>query len=286
MDKFKGEDLQELTEAKWQILTTSFNPNKSLIKVKAIAELIEKIQPDICLLTEVGGLESLSNFNLFFLQNHFEVICPKSNSDRGIDLGILLKKELKESHHIKFHKKKVFARGVLELTLKHHEKRITFLLTHLKSKISKATDFEGRSQRQIEVHELVKIFQKIDQKYKQPLFICGDLNGILCPDTTDIELLDLANKLGLKDVFEHLNRDNFERASFLYYNTSQETHLMQLDYFLLSDQWRELIDPASCVLDFDGGKRETIPATRDIKLNQPSDHYPLYIKLNLDKYWC
>ena len=55
-----------MTEPKWQLLSSSLKPNKELNKVKDIANLIESFDFDLCLLTEIGGKESLDNLNKFF----------------------------------------------------------------------------------------------------------------------------------------------------------------------------------------------------------------------------
>ena len=92
LDKYNDQPpIEELTEAKWQLLTASFKPNKDLAKVQGIQKLIHSTQADILLFTEVGGKESLINFNKYFLKNEYTVFHFNSNSDRGIDVGVLAK---------------------------------------------------------------------------------------------------------------------------------------------------------------------------------------------------
>lgn len=282
MDKYQGEDLSKLSEAKWQLLTTSLKKNKELHKVQGLADVIEKSAADIILLVEVGGLESLSNFNQYFLSSKFKTIHFQTNSDRGIDLGVLCSKKLTKNIRAKFHKHKDFARGVLQFEYHYGaDKKAKFLLTHLKSKLHKAGDFEGRSQREKEVDRLLGIYDKVSEKNTYPTFICGDLNGIIYPNETEPELSPFATKNGLLDIFEHYNKSDFERATYIYYKENGDPHLMQLDYFLLHKKWLSLIEKSSQVLDFDGETRKSLPSNLGQKRDAPSDHYPVLINLDL-----
>ena len=105
-----------LSEAHWQMASSSFKENKSLQHVKAMSDLIKQTEPDLCLFTEVGGKESLENLNKYFLNNKYKVIHYTTNSDRGIDLGILASKDLNFLGD-KIYRDSVFSRGVLELRL-------------------------------------------------------------------------------------------------------------------------------------------------------------------------
>lgn len=282
MDKYQGEDLKTLSEAKWQLLTTSLKKNKELHKLHGLAGAINTQQPDIILLVEVGGLESVQNFNQYFLKNEYKPIHFNSNSDRGIDLAVLCKKNLTKNIRTKFHKHKVFARGVLQFEYRPTEnERFIFLLTHLKSKLNKAGDFEGRTQREKEVKKLIEIFDKVSENNQFPTFICGDLNGIIYQNETEPELDLFATKSGLFDVFEHLDRSHFERATYVYYNDQGNAHLMQLDYCLFHKKWLSLINKSSRVIDFDGQTRTSLVSNLTQKRDSPSDHYPVLINLDL-----
>lgn len=281
MDKYNQEDLLSLSEPKWQLLTTSFKTSKPLDKLIAIKDLIESIKPDICLFTEVGGRESLDNFNQYFLQEQFNVLHHPSNSDRGIDVGALVSKNLKIEVKDKFHNQKVFARGVHEIRLKINNRYLHILLTHLKSKLNlKGVDFEGRSQREAEVLKLCEIGQKIKQKTNCDLIITGDLNGIIAKESNEYELSHFANNLGLTDVLEHLNRPNFDRATYIYYNKQGDGNLMQLDYTLVDQELKKRVLPSTKVLDFCGKERTNFPKDFKEKLKHPSDHYPLLTELD------
>jgi endonuclease/exonuclease/phosphatase family metal-dependent hydrolase len=283
VDKRKDESISSLNEPKWQQLSSSLKPNKPLEKIKAIATLIDQVSPDICLFTEAGGKESLNNLNSLFLNDKFIVVHHKSNSDRGIDLGVLIQKTSSLNFTHKFHNHSVFARGILELKLTINNNYFHFLLTHLKSKLNlKGVDFEGRKQRKREVAQIVKVAEKILLKKNTHVAVTGDLNGIISKDTNDYELDQFATNLGLIDCLEHLNHTNFDRATYLYYNKQREAIFMQLDYFLMDKNLAKMLDNKTKVLDFSGAVRTNYPKNYKEKIAHPSDHYPLYVELNLD----
>lgn len=278
LDKYDQKtDLTSLSEAHWQQLSSSFEPNKPLDKIIAMRDLILQQDADICLFTEVGGAESLSNFNHYFLQDTYKMIHYKSNSDRGIDVAALVKPNLNITKH-KMHLDKCFARGVLEIHIP-GEQNLVILLTHLKSKLNKAgKDFEGRGQRQKEVKRLIDRAERLQERGFE-VIITGDLNGVICEDQTEEELVDFAKILGLKDVLEYLQVPNFDRATYLYYNKAGDLVPMQLDYFLMSEKLSKKIVQPSRVISFLGGERTNIPLSIKDKNLHPSDHYPLVINL-------
>ena len=149
----------------------------------------------------------------------------------------------------------------------------------MKSKLDKEKkDFEGRSRRQKEVQELIKIAQR-REKQDHEVLICGDLNGVIYEDESEPELTEFANNLGLIDVLEHLKVPLFERATYLYYNKKNEMIPMQLDYILVSKNLASSLHQESGVVDFDGEIRTNYPRNLAEKKMHPSDHYPIIVKL-------
>ena len=94
MDKHDQTSLEDLTETKWQLMSSSLFFNKSKDKCLALAQTIRDSGADIVMMTEVGGHESLANFARFVLNDEYISLSLPSNSDRGIDLGYLIKKTL------------------------------------------------------------------------------------------------------------------------------------------------------------------------------------------------
>jgi hypothetical protein len=291
MDKYKGEDLELITPPKWQLLSTSFFPNKDLKKVKQLAYLYLEHDPDLICLTEVGGQESLENFNKHFLEDRYNVFIKASNSDRGIDLGYLVKKTLSLETELIAHTEailqngKKFARGVFELQLKKNG-LVLFVnfLCHLKSKLDlKKNDFEGRTQRQSEVNYLTQLYLMRQKQFPSALMaISGDLNAVIYKDETEPELQSLLAKTQLLDVFEILDKPLSERLTFCYFDRKKDCFQMQLDYFLIPVRYkRNLIPSLTKILDFQNNPEVVYPRNYEEKLSLPSDHFPILCTIEI-----
>jgi hypothetical protein len=293
MDKYNGEDLETLFAPKWQLMTSSFFPNKSLDKLFAIADMIKHISPDILMLVEVGGKESLENFNKYFLENKYKVLLEPSNSDRGIDLGYMVKNELPIEAKLVSHTKKIlsnkkkFARGVFELQLFKDNKLIfKNYLSHLKSKLNMGGgDFEGREQRGAEVEYLVSLYNK-DLKSHPNIPICfsGDFNGVIYKEDTEEELRPIVANTHLLDVFEILDLPIEKRMTYCYFNRVNQRHPMQLDYIFINKKFKEsIIRPKTQILGFIHPFTDTyeLPASFKEKRDMPSDHMAIRFTLKI-----
>ena len=62
-------------------------------KIEWIARTIREINADVTMLCEVGGLESLDLFNTKYLNSEYISALLKGNSNRGIEMGYLVKKD-------------------------------------------------------------------------------------------------------------------------------------------------------------------------------------------------
>ena len=63
-------------------------------QTKGIAEMIKKNNPDIMVLAEVEDATVLSEFNERFLNSEYHPILIEGNDERGIDVAMLIKKDL------------------------------------------------------------------------------------------------------------------------------------------------------------------------------------------------
>lgn len=287
MDKYNGEDLENLFPPKWQLMTSSFFPNKPLDKLFAIADMVKEVSPDILMLVEVGGKESLENFNKYFLNDEYFVLLEPSNSDRGIDLGYMIKRNLDVQAQLIPHTSKRlsngnrFARGVFELNLFKQDKLVfKNYLTHLKSKLNLGGgDFEGRTQRGAEVEYLVNLYNKDLKNHPDtPILFSGDFNGVVYKNETEEELMPIVDKTKLEDIFEILDRPIEKRMTYCYFNRVNQRHPMQLDYIFMNTKFKSLIIPEKTqILGFLSPYIDTfdLPTTYKEKVNLPSDHMPV-----------
>lgn len=306
MDHYVDQDLNRISEAEWQKLSTSTTPNKPLHKLWGLAASIEDMNPDILCLNEVGGHESLDNFNKYFLNSNYEVHLLEGNSNRGIDVGYLLKKGHPFKPTLISHKNRpidflypnekagpgnakshYFSRDVAELRLfvKDEKKpQLVLLITHLKSKLDPENkDFQGRLRREAELKTLVKIYNEVRTELdKVPVIVCGDFNGHALKSRLDSEFESLYKETDLIEPLEQLEAPEERRISQVQISTSRKATYMHIDYTLVSP---ELIDKV--LLEHSGtyyfknelGNPVNLPKTLEEKLALASDHFPMILDI-------
>jgi endonuclease/exonuclease/phosphatase family metal-dependent hydrolase len=296
MDKHNHTEIPvtELTEIKWQLMSSSLFSNKSKEKCQILASTIKEADADIVMVTEVGGPESLSNFAKYVLSDEYFAISLPSNSDRGIDLGYLVKKSLPYNVDIHSHidyplpqPAKRFSRDVLRLDLLlDGQMKMILLLVHIKSKLDlKRADFEGRTRRVLEVKGLIEIYNKLRTEYpKVPVLVGGDMNGHAGEKDTEEEFKTIYESSDLKDIAFLANIPEEDRFSYIYFNRGGNRFVQQIDYLFIGEEFKDLIDPADCY--FPRYKNLTgaplpIPRRMEQKNILPSDHYPFVASIKL-----
>ncbi len=319
LDHFQGQDISQLSEKEWQTLTSSVVGNKPLEHVKALARAVLDIDADILMLCEVGGVESLANFSRLFLHDRYAAHLIEGNSDRGIDLGYLVKKSLPFTYDLFSHKDRVidflyphevqsretgydhlrsarisshrFSRDVLELRV--HESGqddpvLIILLVHLKSQLDRTRiDPGGRDRRRAELEKLVTIYLELDESYggKVPILLTGDFNGMAAlQPRTDQEFEGLYSRSPLKDVLEVADVLPDERFTHMQLsNRNRVGNNKQLDYIFIPPMLFDRVNTSETwVYRFKNEKGQTLLTPRNLNEKKllASDHYPVVVTLN------
>ncbi len=281
-------------------------------KVRTIAKVFNELNPDIAFLSEVGGSASLSELNEKYLQNNYQVLLKKGNSNRGIEIGYLVKREFLKDLGLKAelrsharkpinflyphesrenkqalikgskprHQSHRMSRDLAELHLLKKEKSAAiFLGVHLKSRLDKeGIDWQGLRRRTAESAYTANIYKNRAQKFSCPIFVCGDFNGEIPLSKRDPEFRDFYHIDGLKDFTDHLNLPREECVSFIGMDRNKKPIPMQLDAFLFHEKWLSHIKESECGFyryrNEEGGVFPLAlnPGARHAL---PSDHYPL-----------
>lgn len=296
LDYYQGEKLTEITESAWKnfAVPQMKRKQKSLRKLWGLAATIQDINPDILMLIEVGGKESLEHFNYHFLENRYVTHFLESNSTRGIDLAFLVRKELELQAHVSSNRETPvevkayqgtytsrFSRDVAELRLREGDQlKLILLLTHLKSKISTHQDLRGADTRRAEAVALASLYDKLrKQSPETPIVIGGDFNS----DLSEPEL-ELLTRTDLTDFHELLGTPKEERISLVHFDYRGKAHPQVLDYLLVSPHLKnKVIREKSCTYRYKSfyDIPHPHPVTYEERLQMPSDHYPLVLTLDL-----
>ena len=316
LDHYKDQDLDTLSEREWQEFSTSSVSNKPLHKCQWLAQALKDMDPDVVILNEVGGLESLENFNAHFLGGNYKAHLIEGNSDRGIDVGYLVHNRLPLQALLISHKNRPlnfnypheriwneqyagdpekkkyashrFSRDVLELRLfedSQQQPNIIFLACHLKSKLDReGIDPLGKDRRQAEFETLLKIYHEVRSETHEsvPVVIGGDFNGQARASKPDPEFSDITNA-ALKDVFDVLALEENDRVTRFDIRNGQAPVGQQIDYLFLSPELQDKVVPEhSYVYRYKGDLGVALPEiqTATQQFAMPSDHYPVLVTLN------
>jgi hypothetical protein len=296
MDYYEGQNLETISEQEWRALALAQfqRKQKPISKLWALSKTIFDINPDILMMIEVGGQESLQNFNRYFLRNSFNPVFIEGNSIRNIDLGFLIKKDFPFQTEAYSNKEKPievntysgkyvsrFSRDVAELRIYDQESlKLILLLTHLKSKISSDQDFRGKDVRTAEAIALSSIYRELRSKYPEtPIIVSGDFNTEL----SSLEL-ELIRRTDLVDFHDCLGTPIENRVSLVHFDFAQTPHRQILDYILISPHLtKSIVFSESFTFRYKGfyDIPEPLPQTLKERLQMPSDHYPLVLTLEL-----
>lgn len=305
LDLYNGQDLKNMTELEWQRLSSSTTPNKSIHKTRALAEAILDMDPDFLMLNEVGGEDSLLNFNRYFLQEKYQAHIVEGNSDRGIDVGYLTRRDLPFKYVLISHKNRpldflypheippahitetrshFFSRDVAELRVfmpEAHTPFLVILLTHLKSKLDpEGIDPEGKLRRQAELKTLVKIYNDVNQELegKVPIMVAGDFNGEARRPNPEPEFAELYNSTDLMEVFELADLPPESRYTQIQFPRYGQPRGLHIDYIFISPHLHPLVvkeQTGPYLFKSDGRVQLPYPKTIDQRAAMPSDHHPV-----------
>ncbi len=270
---------------------------KPTAKIKELAATINRYDPDIVFLQEVGGNHAFEVFARKYLEERYSVAHLMGNSERGIEVGYLIKKEshlnfelishakhrLDLSHikhpNINYHH--FFERNVLELKLKEGPFSLSLFGVHLKSGFDPTgKDPGGRLKRKAEVQGLVEIVEHRMQEEGGEYILLGDFNATAAPENYSEEFAPLFKLTGIHELLSTLKVPRSERATFLH-TTQRE---IQLDYIFFSPGCLNFIDRQTSGLVYPrdiGGGPFRWPTSTAFKQGLPSDHLPLLIELCL-----
>ncbi len=299
LDDLNAHEWRKMSEKDWQRLSNSTVTNKSLIKSLWLAESLLHIAPDIICMNEVGGLESLTIFAQHFLGGQYVAHMIEGNSDRGIDIGYLVRKDFplraelhthKERplgfqypHEVGTAKKTFFSRDCAELRLYNGAStrpELVLLLVHLKSKLDPENmDPMGRERRRAEFNTLVDIYNEVRAEFtpKVPVAIAGDFNGCARPD----QLSEEFEKLGTTDwssVVELAGISDENAATQVQFTRGGKINYLQIDYIFISPELKpHLVLEAVGVYRYHSDLKVELklPKTLEQRTYMPSDHYPV-----------
>lgn len=314
LDDLTPRDWRKMSEKEWQKLSNATTPNKSLVKTLWLADTVNAINADVVCLNEVGGKESIDNFCRFFLDGKYVPHLIEGNSDRGIDVGYLIKKDFAKKVELRTHKDRPlqflypheiesnahFAQTAPEKVIKTHyfsrdcselrlynagseKPSLIILLVHLKSKLDpEGIDPGGRSRREAEMRTLVQIYKELRSEFTSvPMMVAGDFNGFASKANLAEEFKDLTTT-DLESVVDLAALPPEAAATQLQF-TRNGINGLEIDYIFISPELKtHLIKESVEVFRYrsDLGLPLPLPKTLEQRTAMPSDHYPVVATFN------
>ncbi len=314
MDLWKAQNLDNMNEKEWQQLSIGTVQNKPLRKVKWLAQSFKAMNPDVILLNEVGGIESISNFSRHFLNDDYSSHLIEGNSDRGIDIGYLVRRTLPYKFDLISHRRRpinflypheiesnlyfaglekpavkshYFSRDTLELRV--HRPNDTkpgliFLLVHLKSALDPlGIDPGGKARRAAELKTLTEIYNEVRQELPgTPTIVAGDFNGSAGKADLEPEFLPIYETTDLIEVFDVVGKPPSESATRVNFKSGSPPKLVKIDHVFLSPELHAKVVPDETnVFLFRSDLDVKMPyaVTVEQRAALPSDHYPILVTI-------
>jgi endonuclease/exonuclease/phosphatase family metal-dependent hydrolase len=252
LDRLYGRDeLEALDSGAYLAMNSSiYNPNKERAKVAAIASTIIERDYDVVGLVEIGGMESLSNFNRIYLGDRYDCFLHEENSRRGIFAGALVKRGAFARVEARS-MPGAFSRNILRLNLGHGGTDLEVFVVHLKSQHG---EDRGIAQRMREVEALASMVRL------GRCLVMGDFNGIAIRGEAQFEY-EAFLALPFDDVLERVGLPVDRR--WTHYHFGPRPNFAQLDYIF-------------CTRDIEvleaGVVEDSPPQSRAARDRLPSDH--------------
>lgn len=274
---------------------------KSQHAIDGVADAIKEISPDLIFLQEVEGVESLGVFASNELNNQWRPLIIKGNDSRGIHIGVLIKDSIPLNFEYRSHRdeplsieshpslNKVFSRDFPVLIAKTpNEDKPLFIMAgvHGKSKRTEnSQDPESREIRTAQAERMVEVIKFYQESYPNvPIIILGDFNAEVNSEPEYQALRDFH----LKDAFDldphPLPKGDPGRITHTFHPKEGSRKASQLDAILLTPEFEDLVLSAKVYrYKNPDGTPKAIPTTYEEREKNPSDHYPVWAELNLQK---
>ena len=260
------------------------------IAVLNTGKVIRDVDADILAVIEAEDRTSLEMFSNYILKKiggrpYSEVMLVDGNDNRGIDVGIMCKRNYKigtlRSHiyDLKSNKQPIFSRDCPEYEIDTPSgEKVIIIPNHFKSKYG-GDNIKSRNKRKAQAKRAAEIYKRLVSEGYDNVIILGDLN-----DTPDSKpLKPLLKDTDLKDVSEHPTFDTGKYKGIGTYALGNDSS--KIDYLLVSTILFTKIK--SCGLFRKGawpGKRPVRWETYvDIKreIHVASDHHVIWAEFDL-----
>lgn len=261
-------------------------------------EIVNNNDPDIIILTEVHKDEDMKKFmqlDTLGLKDKYYNFLKEGNSNRGINIGISVKKDLGFKFKLVSHKHlkwtdpvtkaeyPLFARDIpaLIMTRPGDDKPALIVMgNHAKSKRDNPGDKESTRYRTAQYEGMKKIIDDFKAEYGEdiPMILAGDFNTDV---TTAPEMKSI--RTAMKSIFDSIPGKVFsaqERITHFFFGQGGNS-FKQMDDIRLAGKVKAIF---AAVLKYKKANGEEIPDPKSFKEREllPSDHRPVFATIQIE----
>jgi hypothetical protein len=267
---------------------------KPVHQLEGIARIFKTYQPSLAFCVEISSIKLLREYDQEFLGNRYEEFSIEGNDPRGVDVGLLLRRDLPLDVEMHSHKNLieigtgdlVFSRDlpVFILREKGLEQPILIVVgTHFKSQRSSPSDPNGFNKRSLQVKAASLLITEYEKQFPQtPIILTGDFNNDVrwAPEFAPLRTI------GLKDSFE-LASDSVPmdlRGTHFYFPRKGHPSINQLDAIMFNATAAAKIKVKKAKVVHHiapDGNPYPPPRSYEERETRPSDHLPILNELDL-----
>ena len=262
------------------------------------ARAIETMDPDFMIGVEIENIHAFKLFNETYLKNQYEPLLIEGNDSRGIDVGILIKKDLPiemEWRSFKnfspYTEQAIFSRDlpvglVYERDangLKQNHPKFAIIATHYKSKRTNPGQPDTSTIRARQVQATLEVIKIIQKEFGDnlPILLSGDFNNSL---HTSYEFKSLFAE-GFQDTLDLAPQKASleERATHYYFDRKGNREANQMDGILILANHQMNVVQSKVIPDTDSlGRVLPAPKTFFEREQRPSDHRPISAEIEFN----
>ena len=261
------------------------------------AAIFRELGADVVVAQEVEGLTPLQQFVALDTDHTFHSILERGNDSRGIDVAMMLRRNLPLRWEVRTHKQvsfddpvtgetmPLFSRDlpIYMLRLGDDPRPLAILVgTHFKSKRDRPGDRESRILRKAQVDGAVRIIDDLFREFgaDAPVLFAGDFNGDI---HAEAEFASLRRALALADAFDVVSPplSKRERLTHTYHPKDGPTSKAQMDAIFVARGIQHCLGEAFVYRYKDAsGRPKPLPSTYEERSENPSDHFPVVARFD------
>jgi hypothetical protein len=268
-------------------------------QIEQIRSIIDEVSPDVFIATEVESLTALQHLGDNRLHDKYNAYLIEGNDQRGIDIGFMVRRDLPFVVEEQTHKDlmwfdpvdkkeaKLFSRDAPALLLRKSVQEKPFLIVvgnHAKSQRNREGDPESKIVRKAQYEAIAKIIEDYKQQFPgTPVILAGDFN-------TDVNLSPEVRPLlsVVKSGFDVALKatPKAERFTHFFFPRDGSVVRSQLDDIKVSSELEHsILDARIYRYKRPDGTIMRLPKTFQERELQPSDHFPIVMRLSTEVLW-